>query len=278
MKLTISRLLMAVLIVFFYACGGNESGHSHEDGADHHEHEEGHVEAQTKGSITLSALTGSPDFPTAKLSLTTNPEVSADGTHTLKFDVSNYELGAQTTQPAPLANSAKGQHIHFIVDNGPYSAHYEPTVETDKLSEDGNHVILAFLSRSYHESVKNNTSFVVTQVKTGDSDAPEADLSATHMFYSRPKGIYKGEDTKKLLLDFFLLNVDGGLSKDGYKVRAKINGEEFILTDWVPYIIEGLPMGEVSISLDLLDAAGEVVPGPFNSVTRTVTLAPADAS
>ena len=30
-----------------------------------------------------------------------------------------------------LANSAKGQHIHFIVNNGPYSAHYSNNFEKD---------------------------------------------------------------------------------------------------------------------------------------------------
>lgn len=286
---------MAALIVFFYACGGSDSDktHTHEDGTEHANHDEegkdeahgedhdeghgeGHGEGMGEGDITLTPLSGSPDFPGAKLSMKGKAEAGNDGTHTFNFEVKDYELGAQTKKPAPLANSGKGQHIHFIVDNGPYSAHYEPKVTTEKLKEPGNHVVLAFLSRSYHESVKNKRSFVVTQVKTGDADAAEADLSAMHMFYSRPKGTYKGEDTKQLLLDFFLVNVDEGLSEEGYKVHVFINKQEFLITNWEPHIIEGLPMGEVTIKMELVDAAGEVVPGPFNSVTRTVTLAPAD--
>ncbi|MEM8888485.1 MAG: hypothetical protein AAGD28_10935 [Bacteroidota bacterium] len=297
MKVTISRLLMAALLVFFYACGGSDSGsHAHEDGTTHENHGEGHDEAgeeghgeaagegmsesksMVKGDIKVTPLSGSPDFPKAKLSLKGKVEAGDDGTHTFNFDVKDYELGAQTQKPMPLANSGKGQHIHFIVDNGPYSAHYDPTVSSEKLQEPGNHVVLAFLSRSYHESVKNKKSFVVTQVQTGDTDAAEADLSAMHMFYSRPKGTYKGEDTKQLLLDFFLLNVDEGLSEEGYKVHTFINGEEFLLTSWEPYVIEGLPMGEVEIKMTLVDGKGDMVPGPFNTVTRTVTLAPADPS
>ncbi|MEO0468503.1 MAG: hypothetical protein AAF206_02690 [Bacteroidota bacterium] len=234
------------------------------------------VVAESK--ITVTPLEGSPAFDGASLTLNAAAE-GEEGSYDFDFSVENYELGAQTNASLGLANSGKGQHIHFIVDNGPYSAHYEPGFSTDKLADPGNHVVLAFLSRSYHESVKNleapATSYVITQFQTGEEKAEEADFEAPHMFYSRPKGTYKGDDTKKLLLDFFLLNVD--LSEDGYKVRATINGEEFMLTKWQPYVIEGLEMGEVSIKLELMDAAGQNVPGPFNTVERTVTLAPAEA-
>lgn len=259
------------MILFVYSCGG---GHSHDEGqehADHHEegdHDHGEHHEDGDHDITLTALEGSPAFPGASLSLN-GASAGENGAYNFDFQVEGYELGAQTDAQLGLANSGKGQHIHFIVDNGPYSAHYDPAFSTDKLAEAGNHVVLAFLSRSYHESVKNMgeaSSFVVTQMGGGE----EADLSAQHMFYSRPKGTYKGDDTKKLLLDFFLLNTD--LSEDGNKVRAFINGQEFMLTEWKPYIIEGLPMGEVTVKLELIDGAGNLIPGPFNSVTRTVML------
>ena len=170
-----------------------------------------------------------------------------------------------------LANSAKGQHIHFIVDNDPYSAHYEPTFE--KELEDGNHVLVAFLSRSYHESVKNAESFVVKKIAVGETEEDElgsVDLTQPHLIYSRPKGTYSGEGAKTIMLDFFLLNTD--LSEDGNKVKATINGKEFMITSWEPKLINGLPMGENTIKLELLDANGELVDSPFNPVERTVTL------
>ncbi|MEL6670978.1 MAG: hypothetical protein AAFR61_02270 [Bacteroidota bacterium] len=230
-------------------------------------------------TISVTPLEGSPAFAEASIGLGSHT-ANEDGTYTFNFDVEGYELGAQTEpKPGPLANSGKGQHIHLIVDNGPYSAHYEPTVSTDKLQEPGNHVVLAFLSRSYHESVKNvegdKTSFFLSQYQTGEGEVEQADFTAPHMFYSRPKGTYKGEDTKKLLLDFFLLNTE--LSESGNKIRATINGQEFLLTEWRPYVIEGLNLGTVTIKLELMDGAGQPIPGPFNTVTREVTLAPADA-
>lgn len=228
-------------------------------------------------AISVAPLTGSPAFEDAGLSL---GEVSMDGNSaTFSFDVANYTLGEQTPGAGEngLANSGNGQHIHFIVDNGPYSAHYEPSFS--KEMEPGNHVILAFLSRSYHESVKNANSFVVTQVQAGGEGEP-LDVSGPHMFYSRPKGTYSGADTEKLMLDFFLVNCN--LSEDGYKVHARISGEgyehEETFTVWQPYVVEGLPMGEVTVELELVDAEGNTVESPFNPVTRTVTLTEAEAS
>ena len=105
---------------------------------------------------------------------------------------------------------------------------------------------------------------------TGIQGDEEADLTAPHLFYSRPKGTYKGADTQKVMLDFYLLNTS--ISADGNKVRATINGTEFMIDEWAPHYIEGLPMGEATIKLELLDAEGNPIPGPFNSVERTVTL------
>ncbi|RMG25847.1 MAG: hypothetical protein D6730_10155 [Bacteroidetes bacterium] len=229
-------------------------------------------------ALKVSPLTGSPEFADAALSLEGEPTMDGNKA-TFNFKVENYTLGEQTPGAGTngLANSAKGQHIHFIVDNGPYSAHYEPVVE--KEFEPGNHVILAFLSRSYHESVKNPNSYVLTQLQAG-GQGEALDLSGPHLFYSRPKGTYKGDDTKKLMIDFFLINCD--LSETGFKVKATISGDgyqhEETFTKWQPYVVEGLPLGEVKVRLELIDAEGNTVDSPFNPVERSVSLAAADAS
>jgi hypothetical protein len=72
------------------------------------------------------------------------------------------------------------------------------------------------------------------------------------------------------MLDFYLVNCE--LSEDGYKVRATINGHEFILTEWIPYFVEGLPMGENVFMIELLNTDGDLVESPFNRVERTIQL------
>ena len=227
---------------------------------------------ETAVEITLTKAPASPDFPDATLTKTDLTIEETDSLFALNysFDVANYELGAQTEDATTrgIANSGKGQHIHYIVNNGPYAAHYMSDVP-DEL-EAGNYVVLAFLSRSYHESVKSEGAYFIENITVGDVEPAEADLTTPHLFYSRPKGTYSGADAAKVMLDFYLLNET--ISEDGNKVKATINGNEFMITEWAPHYIEGLPMGEATIKLELIDAEGNLIEGPFNSVERTVTL------
>lgn len=234
------------------------------------------VSTETKETtkITIEKLTNSPTYADAVLELKSpsNTENIKEGDVNFEFEVSNYELGAQTnsTNTEILANSGKGQHIHFILNNQPYSAHYTPNFT--KSLPNGVHHLVAFLSRSYHESVKNEKSVVFKKVVVGENvqDTIGIDAETPTLIYSRPKGTYKGKDTESLLLDFFVLNTT--LSENGNKVKATINGEEFMITEWGPQVIKGLPKGEVTIELELIDAAGNFIEGPFNKATRTITL------
>ena len=214
-------------------------------------------------NITLTKVVGSPEYENASLNVK-DIEIG-DKESKFSFNIENYDLGVQTSKnfDYQLANSAKGQHIHFIVNNGPYSAHY--TDSFSKGFEKESNVILAFLSRSYHESVKNKDAYILTQV--GESDI---DIENEFLFYSRPKGTYKGADTENLLLDFYLVNTE--ISKNGNKVRATIQDTEFIIDEWAPYYIEGLPKGEINIKLELIDSSGNLIKTPFNPSIRNVIL------
>ncbi|MCC9168914.1 hypothetical protein [Pontibacter harenae] len=230
-------------------------------------------EVMSKDGLRVYAFDDSPKFPDAALKL---KEPAAGGTVepgpvNFVYELENYQLTQMTesSHAAHMANSHQGQHIHNIVDNEPYTAHYE--TEFTKELEAGDHVILSFLSRSYHESLKHEDAYDL-RVVTAGKPAQKADFdeNAPHMFYSRPKGEYTGDETKRIMLDFYLVNTE--LSPEGNKVRATVNGSEFMLERWLPYAIEGLPMGENTIKLELLDQDGKVLPGPYNSVERTITL------
>lgn len=222
--------------------------------------------------VTLIPWTGSSEFPDASIKMTA-PEHGARveaGTVKFAYEIKNFTLGEQTAGAGTngLANSPDGQHIHVIINNMPYMAKYKPELEQEL--DEGNYVVLSFLSRSYHESLKGTSAHVLHQFKVGDKDSPIMDLTKPLMFYSRPKGTYEGADTRKILLDFYLVNVD--LSPDGYKVRATINGQPFMLDKWQPYVVEGLPMGTNTFKLELLNRDGELVDNRFNPVERTITL------
>jgi len=189
-----------------------------------------------------------------------------------KFDVEGdaYELGQQTSDASSTmcANSGKGQHIHLIVDNKPYAAKYEPEFEYEL--EDGTHRILAFLSRSYHESIKTAAAHRAVNATIKDGTMVNAKpIDEMMLFYSRPKGTYVGKDTEKLLLDFYPVGVTLGANA---KVKVETNGETFMLDKWQPYVLEGLPMGENTVTLSLVDGEGKLIKAPFNPVSRTFTL------
>ena len=252
--------ILWVVLVFLTACKTENKTTTKEE-----------TKEETK-SITLTPVTNSPEFPDAEIApIMPIPNVNVGaGEVRFQYDVKNYELGNQTPDADSklCANSAKGQHIHHILNNEPYGAYY--TNDFIRELKEGRYVCLSFLSRSYHESIKSPKAYIIQQFTAGAAEHEDMDLSGPHMFYSRPKGTYLGKDTEKVMLDFYLINTD--LSENGNKVRATINGEEFIIDQWVPHFMEGLPMGENSIKLELLDKAGNLIESPFNPVERTVTL------
>jgi len=218
--------------------------------------------------VYLKKIEDSPAYEDSSLEI--KEIVKSGKKYNFSFDINNYDLGIQTKKEFDydLANSAKGQHIHFILNNGPYSAQYDQNFNYEL--PDGNNVVLAFLSRSYHESVKNSDAYVLTQI--GDSN--KINLESEFLFYSRPKGTYEGLDTEKLLLDFYLVNTK--LSATGNKVKLTIKQgtftHQFLIDSWDAYYIEGLDKGDVTIKLELINNEGNLIETPFNPSERVVTL------
>jgi len=233
-------------------------------------------EAQSKNGLTLTPFDDSPKFPTAQMRLN-RPIAGSSVASPVEFnyDLTNFQLTKMTggDHATHMANSMKGQHIHLIIDNKPYIAQYE--TKFSQPMEPGQHVVLSFLSRSYHESLKHLGAYDLRTITVGnnvDTTSAKFDVKAPALFYSRPKDTYAGADAKKIMLDFYLVNTT--LAPDGNKVRATINGTEFMLDQWLPYMMEGLPAGQATIKMELVDKRGTLIPGPYNSVTRTITVAP----
>ncbi len=222
---------------------------------------------ETAKKYTLTPFDASKTFADAEI----EEMAYSAGAFNFKVAEGDYTLGQQTTD-APqkmCANSGKGQHIHLIIDNAPYAAKYTNEFEYDV--EDGDHYLLAFLSRSYHESIKTDKAHVAKKVTVADKGITNAQpITAPMLFYSRPKGTYVGKnDTEKVMLDFYAVNANIGTTQ---KIIATINGEEHEITKWQPYYITGMPMGENTIELTLTDMKGNKIDTPLNPVTRKFTL------
>ncbi len=232
--------------------------------------------------VALTAVAGSPEFANAQLAIQSVKAI-AQGKDSAKvsfdFAVKNYELKGQTADAGnkQCNNSDKGQHIHFIMDNSPYAALYEPKHDV-VLPNNTEHYLMCFLSRSYHESVKSKGAAVVYHFKIDEKgNLKKLEEPKTPMlFYSRPKGDYVGKDTANLLLDFYVWNATLG---NDYKVKAEIvnetNGQkkEETISNWQAQFIQNLGTGKAHVALTLVDKDGKPVDGPMTNATRKFQLA-----
>lgn len=265
MKFTQPLLLLAVL--GFAACGGDTDEMAMDQGGT--EEENGRITIGTgmpgNDSITLTDMPTTEEFATASIEDWTYDKGTFN--YTIGGD---YELGKQTddAESVMCANSDKGQHVHLIIDNAPYIAKYDATF--DEPVTNGEHYILTFLSRSYHESIKTDQAHRAVKANVTNSSFGEpTKITDPMLFYSRPKGTYTGKkETENVMLDFYPINAPLG---DEYQVKAEINGKEFMIEDWKPYFIKGLPMGENTVTLTLM-AGDSIVDAPLNPVVRTFTL------
>ncbi|MGN6476606.1 MAG: hypothetical protein ACTHKV_05230 [Flavipsychrobacter sp.] len=231
--------------------------------------------------IAITDVPASPEYKDAQLSVA-NVTATPQGDSvkvSFTFNVKNYELMSQTADASgkQCNNSDKGQHIHFILDNAPYAALYEPKHDV-VLAKGGEHYLMAFLSRSYHESVKSKGAAVLYHFKIDDKGKLQKmeDPKTPMVFYSRPKGDYIGKaNTDNVLFDFYVWNTT--LSPDGYKVKADIKADgvdtTIMVTEWKSHFLKNLPMGKPGITLTLVDKDGKKVDGPNTEVTRQFNLA-----
>jgi len=227
--------------------------------------------------ISITPVTGSPEFPDAELDIKdvkAEPQGPDSVKITINYTVKNYELKSQTSDAGTknCNNSKDGQHIHFILDNQPYVALYEPT-RTFTVPVKSEHYLMSFLSRSYHESLKTPKAGILYRFSVDEKGKlTKLEIPKTPMiFYSRPKGDYVGADTRNLLLDFYVYNTT--LEAGGNKVKVDVNGTSFDIDKWQPYFIQNAPMGEVTVKVQLVDKEGKNIEGINTSVTRKVNLA-----
>ena len=258
---TLSPLVFCVATLLLVAgCGGGDSG----------------PDVQIQQGERSPAIEGA----TARVTTPADSAVLDSADADIVVEADSFETGIQTdTERAQeIANSANGQHFHVILDNQPYMANYEAGTPFDiGTLEPGPHTLVVLPSRSYHESVKRADAYDVVNFYV-EEEAGTFMLNSDDpsIIYSRPKGTYSGAGAERIMLDFYLHNVE--LSEDGYKARYTIrsagaDGQEVAsatLTEWAPAFVTGLESGTYTVQLQLVNADGEVVPGSFNDTTREI--------
>ncbi len=272
-KLTAIALCASVL--FTASCSNNGSD-------DKGETKDTAAAAVPLAPISITPVGTSPEFQDAQLSVASvKAEKGANDSVKVmfSFNVKNYELKQQTGDAGSKLcnNSDKGQHIHFILDNKPYKALYMPA-DTETLGKNTEHWLMAFLSRSYHESLKNKGAAILYHFMIDEKGNIKKleDPKTPMVFYSRPKGDYIGKDTANVLFDFYVWNAT--LAPDGYKVKAQIHTESgrdtaLTITEWKSNFLHNLGTGKASIILTLFDKDGKQLEGPNTQTMRSFNLA-----
>jgi hypothetical protein len=231
-------------------------------------------------NVTIEPAEHGPAYANAKIQIVSPREgqviEDANDSVFVVLHVTGMEIAKPTQGDSTkgINYSKQGQHIHVIIDDKPYMANYVNGQPFNVgVLAPGAHTIRTFPSRSWHESVKvpaafASRAFYVGAKPAGDSLASE--LKQPFITYSRPKGSYAATDSV-ILLDFFATNMK--MDSAGYKVKVSVDGNDVkTLTEWRPYYIRGLNKGEHTISLQLIDAQGNGVPGRFNNPSQKITI------
>lgn len=277
MKTNSLLLAMAGCSLLMASCGDSTHTENKETAKDS-------VSTAPPPAVALGKVSPSPEYKDASLTIGSvkAEKVGKDSAKvTFDFVVKNYELKMQTADNGAKQcnNSDKGQHIHFIMDNMPYKALYEPKNDIT-LANNTEHYLMVFLSRSYHESVKSAGAAAVYHFKIDEKGNLKKleDAKTPMVFYSRPKGDYLGKDTANVLLDFYVWNCN--LAADGYKIKADIANEtkpsqtlSVTLDKWEPNFIQNLGTGKSKVTLSLVDKDGKQVEGPQTNVSREFNMA-----
>lgn len=196
-------------------------------------------------------------------------EISA-GKTSFTFEATNFKLGSSGTQPeqGKLATYASGCHITLILNNKIHLAGDQTTIQYTL--NPGRYVALSFLTDADYISLKSPEAYVIRQFTAGNIKPEDVDLTGPNIFYHMPSGTLAGQDTRNVLLDFYLVNCT--LSETGFYVKVTIKDKNFLIHQWAPYIIHHLPAGENIIKLELLDKSGKPVNSPYYSASGKVVL------
>ncbi len=174
-----------------------------------------------------------------------------------------------------------GPHLHLFIDNQPYQAVYN--VDEPILLENltpGTHTLRVFASYPWYESFKNEGAYAQTSFSVfteTEDNSPSSSLPL--LTYSRPQGSYGAEP---IMLDFYLTNAplhfvaqrDADDDIVDWRIKATINGENFLIDTWQPIYLKGLEPGKNWVQLEFIDEQGQEVNNAFNDTVRVINYEP----
>lgn len=212
-----------------------------------------------RNGIKLVEFTDYPPFEDVSTEIAVQNQTFKLGKNKIEFKTKFFNVGEKTAEETAydLRLHEGGQYLGVIKSNQTFSKVIQNYFETDV--DEGDNYYLCFLSRSYDLSLKNpNASFLFKINADQDGAYSETNLSDTVIALLQPKGKYIHSENQAILFDFYLKNIS--LSKNGNYAVISIDGTEFKLNKWTPFLIKGLKIGNHKIKLSIRDKNGKEIP------------------
>ena len=185
----------------------------------------------------------------------------------------------------------EGSYIQYILDGVPYKPVTDPKeqpllkslAEGDKALAEGEHVLAIYVARKNHELVKHADALLVRRFFVRKKTAGGWRYSDDPlMVLGPPQGTFEGVAAQQITVDFFVLNTS--LGEKGNSISMTLTGpgldeegKRRYVTSWVPYMVWAPSDGEYTLTLELVDAKGELVKSPWNPTVRKFTVKGATA-
>lgn len=208
--------------------------------------------------IKLTELYNIPQFSDVSVSLQSNNQNLKLGENKLEFKTELFNMGESTAAENDhgVKLNEQGQFLGVIRNNKAFSKNYGKDFTAEV--ENGENYFLCFLSRSYNASLKHDAASFLFKV-TADTNGcySETGLSDTAYGMIEPRGSYVGVETERLILDFYLKNIE--LSNNGNYAVITIDQLDFKINKWATYIVRGLKLGDHKISIQVYNKKGEKI-------------------
>lgn len=166
-----------------------------------------------------------------------------------------------------------GYNLHFKLDDEPFHVQYRGSfAHVFRNVTPGTHTVRMYIANSLHEAVPGTLSTVTFSVAHPDG-ANAVVPDQPYITWNLPQGEYIGADATNITLDFLLTNA--ALAPGGLQVAYYVGGRRFLIQDNCHIRhIKNLEPGLHRIRIELQDANGDLVPGPFNSGERVIAVSP----
>ena len=258
--LSMKNLILYIVIgVFFISCSNNNDENISQEEIDKVLFQANYNPIiLERGGVKLIEFTDFPMFTDVKTNIAAQNQTFKMGVNNIEFNNKYFNLGEKTAEENihKARLNEGGQYLGVIKPKGSLKKVINGQFETEV--QQGENIYFCYLSRSYDLSIKNPYASFLFKINADPSGCfSETNLSDTVIALLQPRGNFTSNNTKNILLDFYLKNVEIG---DGY-IELNIDNIEFKLNKWVPFWISGLGIGKHYVSIKLKDKDGKNING-----------------